>query len=303
MITSSKGKYMKKESFNNYFIEQNIDLKIIDENEKNFIFSSGIEENKVKLYRRYKNERYFKYFYDLYGISYERKIELERRLKSEVASLGGKAVQKKYGEKIKENLNTGIPWNKDKKGLQVGWCAGKNKHNDERMKSFSESRMGSGNPMYGRKLSEKTKKILSKKMKENILNGKFTPNIQNSLTHWQSTYEGKKFRSSWEALFYKFNKDYEYEKQRIKYSFNNKEKIYIVDFVNYTKKHLVEIKPSTHKDSVKQKAKEKALQKFCKDNRYSYSILDESWFKQNYNLDDITDFDKNTYEKLAKVLG
>lgn len=293
---------MKKESFNDSFLEQGIDLNIVDETEKNFIFSSGIEENKVKLYRRYKNNRYLRYFFDLYGISYEKKIEVEKRIKREVASIGGKAVQKKYGDKIKENLNTGIPWNKDKKGLQLGWCSGKNKHNDERMKALSEHRMGSGNPMYGKKLSENTKKKLSKKMKENILTGKFTPNIQNSRTHWQSSYGGKKFRSSWEALFYKFNQDYEYEKQRIPYFFNNEEKIYIIDFVNYNRRHLVEIKPSSHKDSVKQKAKEKALQKFCKDNEYSYSILDENWFKKKYNLEDIVDFDKNTYEKLAKVL-
>ncbi len=41
----------------------------------------------------------------------------EFEIKSIICSKGGISCQMKYGYKIKKNLNTGIPWNKDKKGI------------------------------------------------------------------------------------------------------------------------------------------------------------------------------------------
>lgn len=293
---------MKKDDFNQFFKDNSINLEIIDEKDKEFIFSSGISENKIKLYRRFRNNRYLRHFEEIYGFDFERKTIIETNIRKQIASSGGKAVQKKYGQIIKQNLNTGIPWNKGKRNVSIGWCRGKNKDNDERLKALSEKRTGPGNPMYGRKTSDSNKKKKSLLMKQRILDGSFTPNIKNSLTHWQSSYNGKRFRSSWEALFYKFNQDYEYEKQRLVYLLDGEEKIYLVDFVNHSKRHLVEIKPSIHRNSKKQKAKEQALKEFCLKNKYYYSILDEEWFKSRYTISDIEDFEEETFNRLKAFL-
>jgi len=86
------------------------------------------------------------------------------------------------------------------------------------------------------------------RLKRLIKEGKFTPCITNSWTNWKSYIkikdDIKKFRSNWEAVFFLLNQHLDYEKVRIQYEYQNKVSSYIVDFVDFDKKILYEIKPS-----------------------------------------------------------
>lgn len=100
----------------------------------------------------------------------------------------------------------------------------------------------------GRNQIKKTSLKQSKILKEKILNGKFTPNITNSWTHWDSIIKlGNKiykFRSSWEASFFVSNTHCKYESIRIPYiDKNGKSKTYIGDFYDEKNNTLYEIKP------------------------------------------------------------
>ena len=53
----------------------------------------------------------------------------------------------------------------------------------ETKKAISKANSGSGNGMFGRKMSEEEKAIKSKFMKDKILNGEFTPKSTNRLSH------------------------------------------------------------------------------------------------------------------------
>lgn len=109
-------------------------------------------------------------------------------------------------------------------------------------------------PKYKKIFSEKSKismtparrKKQSETMKRMIADGTFTPCITNKWTHWSIEVQGKKFRSSFEGIFYTFCKfykidDIKYEKVRIPYTFERENKTYIVDFS--FKNYLFEIKP------------------------------------------------------------
>jgi hypothetical protein len=130
--------------------------------------------------------------------------------------------------------------------------------------------------------NERTKQ--SKMMKEMILEGKFTPNITNSWTRWESKIGKKKFRSTFDALFYMYsetnNKDYVYEKLRIPYYLNGKKFIYITDYISERDKIVVEIKPESLLTNETNTAKEKALSKWCKENGYKYQIITEKFLKE-----------------------
>lgn len=281
--------------------EKNLNSIIVEDLGDSVKFKSQIIEKKYKVLRRLSNINYLKYFDQIYNTNIDEKLKIEKKLKSLACSKGGIANQKKNYEQIQQNLHKNPPWNKGTKGLTVGWAAGKNKFNNKQMFELSESRKGTGNPMFGKKLSNNTKEKLSTIMKEKILNGEFTPNIKNSNTHWQVKYNNKVYRSSWEALFHKFNNNYEYEKLRLPYFYENKKKIYIVDFICYQLKHIVEIKPKSHTTSKIQVAKEIALQEFCQCNGYTYDVYDEEWFRNNFSLSDITDFDDTTQSKLRSL--
>lgn len=90
--------------------------------------------------------------------------------------------------------------------------------------------------MFGVKLSDADRLKKSVIMKQLILNGKFTPNSNNRNTHWKSTYKGQAFRSSWEALYACLNETAEYETLRISYTLDDREFVYIVDFIDHDKK-------------------------------------------------------------------
>jgi len=178
------------------------------------------------------------------------------------------------------------------------------KENNKTLKNISKQRCGKGNPMFGVKLSEKYKNQKSKMMKEKILNGDFTPNIHNSKTHWQVEYNGKKYRSSWEAVFHFLNPDCEYEKIRISYFYKGENKIYILDFVDNLNKKLFEIKPKEQLTNGKVKAKEKSAIEWCKKNGFVFQNISQNYFIENIDKirKSILDIEiKNKMEKLYEI--
>lgn len=135
----------------------------------------------------------------------------------------------------------------------------------------------------------------SKMLKQLIKEGKFTPPITNTWTHWDSIYlhnnKEHKFRSSWEAAFWSTNKTLSFEILRIPYIYNNKEHTYIVDFIDIKNKIVYEIKPN-NKYLSKEKIKEEALKQWCLLNNYTYQLINNDWFYKNYNN---IDFNNNEW--------
>ncbi len=145
-------------------------------------------------------------------------------------------------------------------------------------------------------------------IKERIKNGKFTPCITNTWTHFDAIINidniNYKFRSSWEVVFWFLNQHLEYEKIRIPYTFENQQYIYIVDFVDTKNKIIYEIKPNSYyKKNIQNKlnAKTLAAQAWCKSNNYEYKIISDDWFILNAKR-----FDYNSYpqykSKMKKFL-
>lgn len=141
-------------------------------------------------------------------------------------------------------------------------------------------------------------KKLSKTLKRKIALGEFTPNITNSWTSWEAYLnigdKKKKFRSSWEAVFYFFNQNLYYETIRIPYKYNNSISSYIVDFEDRQNRVLYEIKPKSLKDDEKNIKKIEAAIDWCKKNSYTFIIVDDDWFKKNIQY---FDFNLNPHLK------
>jgi hypothetical protein len=234
----------------------------------------------------------------------------EKEIRAKLASLGGISCQKIYGDKIKQNLNTGIPWSKgknlknyvNKKGeIYQPWQTGKTKDDNETLKRLSESRMGSGNPMFGHRHSDEYKNQLSQMMKQKILNGEFTPNSNNRRTYFKSFLDNKAYRSSWEALYQYINPSAEYEKLRITYRFKDEQKIYIVDFVDHKNKLAVEVKPKEMCTGDKFLAKIHYLNEWCQTHNYQLLLVTQHWLKQYKYADiDFSRFDDDTQKKIKR---
>lgn len=219
----------------------------------------------------------------------------ESEIKSLLASIGGVNCQIKHSNNIKKNLNTGVPWNKGKKGIPG------HPHTIETCQRISQKNLGKNNGMYGVIMSEEQKKIRSDLMKHKILSGEFTPNSNNRNTHWDATLDGRRYRSSWEALYHYINPGAEYETLRIEYNLDTKKKIYIVDFVDYKNKMVVEVKPRELCEGKKFQAKMAALAQWAISNGHSVTLVDKDWLiKQNLTID-YTRFDNSTAEKIKAL--
>jgi hypothetical protein len=131
----------------------------------------------------------------------------------------------------------------------------------------------------------------SKRMKQNIKEGKFIPNITNSWARSRCEISfirnnkivNIKTRSTWEAYFQLSNVNLVYEKVVIPYLYKNVEYNYIVDFVDFENKILYEIKPLSNKDGEIVKVKNKYAKKWCKQNGYRFILITDRWFNMNYN--------------------
>lgn len=135
-------------------------------------------------------------------------------------------------------------------------------------------------------ICKKSGSKISKKIKERILNGEFTPEVTNSWCNSLINYKNKKFRSSWEIAFYLIDENLEYEKTRIKY-FNtklNKFRTYIVDFTDFENKILYEIKPDSKIDDITNQEKFKAAELFSKENSFSFQVISEKFLLKNLDI-------------------
>ena len=125
----------------------------------------------------------------------------------------------------------------------------------------------------------------SKKMKQLIKEGKFTPHITNSWANSRCKLKvlgfDKLYRSSWDAAFQILNPNCQYEKLRIEYSVGNKTRIYIVDFIDTENKIIYEIKPNACKDNSINILKEEAALNWCKQNNYKYESINDEYFLKN----------------------
>ena len=190
---------------------------------------------------------------------------------------------------------------------------GRTKLNYEYLKQCSIRMSGQNNP--GSKLNryinhDKWKSVdnlVSKKLKERIEQGTFTPCITNSWANSRVKLDignGKLYRSSWDAAFQILNPTCEYEKIRIPYLSpkDNTKHIYIVDFVDETRKIIYEIKPLSNKNTDINSTKSQFASKWAIDNKYAYVIIDDIWFKSNANRIDYMKYNKKIYSGMKQFL-
>jgi hypothetical protein len=222
----------------------------------------------------------------------------EQEIRAMLSAIGGRAVQKKHGNAIKKNLNTGTPWNIGTKGQNIGTRA----HLSQIVKNkISLKNSGPGNGMYGVKMSDADKEMRSQIMKSKILAGTFTPNSNNRNTHWDATLDGTAYRSSWEALYQYINEFAEYESLRIKYELNSENHVYIVDFVDHYNKQVIEVKPRELCLGEKFTAKMYSLNEWAKNNRYTVLLVDKEWLQAQIMDIDYNRFDDKTAKKIKAL--
>lgn len=286
------------------------DITILSLSPEKAILSNGKTLDGVadvrKLKRRITNNsvEFLSRFNKIYSTNTDDSINAEKEAKRATSRLGGIAVQKKHGKKIKQNLNTGEPWNKGTSGNYPyePWSKGKTKHNSKTLAKLSNDRTGNGNPMYGKTVTQETRELISKIMKNKILTGEFTPNSNNRNTRWDSTYNNKQYRSSWEALCQYVYPDADYESLRIEYVHDGGNKIYIVDFVDHVQKLVIEVKPVEFQTGIVYDTKIDALSAWCEKHDYSLIVFDQTYIK---NIKILTEhlqlFDDNTLRKLQAV--
>ena len=120
-------------------------------------FSNGIvfNENELKKYRtvfiKSGKDRYFKHHDNI--VCSESPLILMGSIvlnETHLAQVqGGKNCQKEHHETIKQNLNTGTPWNKDLK-LSPSWNSGLTKDNSQSVMKISQAKLGKKNPCFGK---------------------------------------------------------------------------------------------------------------------------------------------------------
>lgn len=291
------------EKFNNILKEYNQTLFAEKITGKELILSNGLIlnlERDIRLCKRrvMTGDKIWKENFDrVYTLRKEEREIAEKDCRSLTSTKGGVNCQKKHRETIKSNLNSGVPWNKNLKGVYPY----SRPHSIETKLKISEANKGKKNGMFGKSMSSTEKEHRSKLMKEKILSGKFTPNSNNRNTHWESFYKGKKYRSSWEALYQYIDNDAEYETLRITYNFNNRSYIYIIDFVNHKTKTVIEVKPKELLNDAKTEKKILAAKQWCIENNYKLIIADREYLLSHKSPSDFNEFDINTQNKIRTL--
>lgn len=302
-----------KNNCNKILIDSGCILQILEIKRNIIILNNNkkIETTKERqeFLRRIKSKYFIKDFDILYGNNKEESEKILKKIKSHIALIGYNSTSYESKQKFLKYASTKgrISHLKNKKGSPC-WAKGKTKDTNTSLKKISERMKTNENPSikyYKKIFTEKYKKNISEKLKTKILNGEFTPNSNNRNTHFDSLCMGKKFRSSWEAVFFFFNKDCLYEKIRIPYIYNNKKYIYITDFFDNKNKIIYEIKPKKFLSENKTKEKIEQAKKYCVENNYKYILLNENdiilYIKQLKN-EDFDHFDEKTKNKIKKYL-
>lgn len=293
-----------KEKINKMLEDYNQTIRVEEISSDMVLLSNGLLINDLKEVTKFKNrankssDDLKSNWDDLYSLNENVRKETKRKLDYIKSSNAGKKAQRNYGDKIRKNLNTDGkgPWNKDLKGNYPY----KPKFTEETRRKISLSKKGKKNAMYGRRHSDEYKREASERVKQKILSGEFTPNSNNKNTHWQSTYNGKSYRSSWEALYQYFDPNADYEAIRIPYEYNDKTYVYIVDFINTYDNLLIEVKPKSFLNDEKTRAKIDAAKKWCQKHGYTFIIADEYFFYNKGMPSDYDGFDDLTKDKIGK---
>lgn len=207
--------------------------------------------------------------------------------------------RKKYNNKnyieISEKIqNTKRKWIQSKDGRKFYKMLGEK--NSEGLKRHFATEKGKMQILNASKKQSKT-------MKDKILNGEFTPNINNYFTNWNAEikFDGKdkKFRSSWEACFWLCNKKLKYENIRIPYINEKGENhITIVDFNDVENGIIYEIKPK--KFFLLQKIKIDAIIKYCIKNGLKFKWINEYNIMEYINESQFIGENKNQLLKMKK---
>lgn len=291
------------DKFNSILEKYNQSLRAIHISTKLVRLSNGLllvsESDIRKCKRRVMREskEYCSRFDLLYSLSENERLIAEKEAKAVGSRRGGINCQALHGDKIAKNNLTHRSGN-FKKGREP-WNKGKTKETCNKVKKLlSEARKGDKNPMYGVTHSTEYKAQQSVKMKELIESGQFTPNSNNRNTHWDSYYEGRPFRSSWEAIYQSLDPQAEYEALRIRYSYQGSEYIYIVDFINHYTKTVVEVKPLELCNEPKTVAKLTELKSWAKNNGYKFLLVDKDYIIRHRDNIKLSDFDEKTQKKI-----
>lgn len=206
-------------------------------------------------------------------------------------------------------------YNKSVAGMTPEERFGEEKGKKFRQK-MSEVTSGENNPRYGVEITEEQREKMSKaqigrtyeekfgkegaleikkklseanKGKNNPMYGKPAP--QGSGNGWSGWYKGFYFRSIFELSFLKINLNENLksaENIKIPYiDYNGIERNYLPDFINGNE--LIEIKPESFKNSLENKLKFEAAEKYCKEHKLIFKVYTEKDFhilstEEIYNL-------------------
>jgi hypothetical protein len=188
-------------------------------------------------------------------------------------------------KELQRNRMLGTKQSKELIEKRLGWRRGTSQSTETKKKISESNKKTHNSPEYRLTRIEQdiqTGKKLSVIMKEKIATGQFIPCVTNSWTRKNIELDiggiKTKYRSSWEAAFAIINPTYQYEKIRIPYSIDGKERTYIVDFADFDNKVLYEIKPSAMISSMICKQKATAAIKWSSDNGWSYKFVSDDWF-------------------------
>ena len=163
-------------------------------------------------------------------------------------------------------------------GWKNGWALTCSEECRQMLSSVRQ--MGENNTSH--KISQEDKKLSHMKqsntMRNKILDGSFTPNSQNYLTHKMIGFlwDGKmrKVRSLWEMIYWIKNPNLQYESVRIKYfdTKSNRERVYITDFHDAITNTIIEVKPKKYQPTLTDKRIAVVAA------GYNYLVVDEDYF-------------------------
>jgi hypothetical protein len=321
---ASKQHYIDKtNTWNSILLSYNNKINIQQYDPTIILLSNGVcffkKDNEYLLFQRrmlYGTFNYDGVFDMLYDINMASDMRMQKikELKAQRSSITNKLAYEQMSDDDKnkryEHLTQiKIVYNRQilagEKPPPKKWNKGLTKHTSKTIQRYSEqlskNRQRENNPAWGSHISEENKLAKSKLVKQRILDGVWTPHVHNSLSRWNIEYNGKKYRSSWEALFQQLNQEMVFEQLRIMYNYCGKEYVYIVDFVDEVNKICVEIKPYERIGDLKNIEKQKALQKYCEDNGFSCIMVSQEYFINNWNKFNLIEISGITRDKMRKI--
>lgn len=155
-------------TFNRILKDNNQQLYAEKITSKEIVLSNGVilsTEKDVRLCKRrvMTGHSVWKQQFDkLYSSILEERDVAEKKCRAITSTQGGINCQKLHGKTIRNNLNTGNPWNKGLKGNYPYTYA----HSKETKEKISLANSGIKNGMYGKLMPDSQKELLSKLMKE-----------------------------------------------------------------------------------------------------------------------------------------